>query len=120
MPPQKPKGESKGSSGAVRGQHYGLATQDGSQTTRAAPAKPTRPSKQQQPHTARPSSTVKPGRDIDPKLGCRPPIHPVPVTPAQALKTYQGQLTEYELSEILDYPKVYHTGALLSLSASRT
>lgn len=122
VPPQKPKAtkDKCESESAARPQphlhKYGLATQDGSLTARP-PAKPARPLNSRgknQPHSARPANN-KPGwGDLDPKLGCTPPSHPVPVSPQSAQKIYQGRLTEYELSEILDYPQVYHVGSAAS------
>jgi dual specificity tyrosine-phosphorylation-regulated kinase 2/3/4 len=34
----------------------------------------------------------------------------VPITPAKCLKQYLGHLTEYERTEILDYPHIYYFG----------
>jgi len=46
----------------------------------------------------------------DPQLPINPPKHPVPITPQNAVKMYQGQLSNYELSEVLDYPQIYYVG----------
>lgn len=34
----------------------------------------------------------------------------MPITPQNAVKMYQGQLSNYELSEVLDYPQIYYVG----------
>ena len=46
----------------------------------------------------------------DPQVPINPPKHPVPITPQNAVKMYQGQLSNYELSEVLDYPQIYYVG----------
>ena len=34
----------------------------------------------------------------------------VPLTPAQTLKTQRDNLTDFEQSEVLEYPQIYFTG----------
>eukprot|EP01062_Namystynia_karyoxenos_P072418 TRINITY_DN6857_c0_g1_i2.p1 TRINITY_DN6857_c0_g1~~TRINITY_DN6857_c0_g1_i2.p1 ORF type:complete len:745 (+),score=264.75 TRINITY_DN6857_c0_g1_i2:86-2236(+) len=64
-----------------------------------------------QPHTAR---TSTPGSGKSTPHGPTQPAFPNPgvsITPAQALKHYSDGLTDYEQSEIFDYPHIYYLGA---------
>ena len=61
------------------------------------------------------SSTAQSGHGGGPQLGRHPAsgFAGVPLTPAQTLKRYAGAgvLTEYEQSEVLNYPQVYYIGS---------
>ena len=86
-----------------------VATQEGSLSARVHKSRHVEPALREQPQTARASSSTQ--REARVK-GINPPTHAVPVTPKAALKLYPKSLSEYELSECLEYPSIYYTGTV--------
>eukprot|EP01065_Artemidia_motanka_P049978 TRINITY_DN8439_c2_g1_i1.p1 TRINITY_DN8439_c2_g1~~TRINITY_DN8439_c2_g1_i1.p1 ORF type:complete len:694 (+),score=163.85 TRINITY_DN8439_c2_g1_i1:91-2172(+) len=65
------------------------------------------------PHTAR-TATPSSGKSTPQAPPPQAPAFPQPgvaITPAQALKMYSDCLTDYEQSEIFDYPQIYFLGS---------